>query len=209
MTNRPAIDAADREAALGTVFRGIAHESANTLNAILMNAQLGMLSDEEAAASLETIATQARSGGKFLKRISAFAGAADLAPHTEASLAECVGLARKLIGTRVRRSGLKLSIDAAETPKIPLDPFGAAVTIALLIDRTCSAGAERAALRTAVNERNCELRLTTEATGKSDRQAESLALRFAYQLARDHRGHFEALPDGWLLVLPRDGDADG
>lgn len=204
MTAAGAIGPGDREAALGRLFRGIAHETANSLNAILMNAQLGMLSADEAPSSLETIADQARGGGRFLKLISTFAGASDLAPQDNGSVSECLGLARKLIGSRVRRSGLKLTIEASDTPPIPLNPFAAAITIALLIDAACATGAAQATIVTSVTDHDCEVRLSMDnAAPAEDAAAATLAYRFARQLAADHGGRFERETGGWVLALPR------
>lgn len=204
MTDR--ISAEDRATALGRLFRGIAHETANALNAILMNAQLGTLNPDEAQASLQTVIQQARSGGEFLKRMSAFAGANTLAPHTDASLSDCLGLARKLLGSRVRRSGLKLTIELGDAPDIPLDPFAVAATIALLIDYACELAPAEATLRMARTTPACVLEMHLD--GRTWQPDENrLALRFARQLAADHGGSFETMEAGWRLTLPRGGGA--
>ena len=196
------ITAEDRAAALGRLFRGIAHETANALNAILMNAQLGKLNPDEAQDSLQTVIDQARTGGEFLKRMSAFAGANTLAPHTDASLKDCLGLARKLLGSHVRRSGLKLTIEPDDAPVLPLDPFAAAVTIALLIDYACELAPAAATLRIARTSPACVLEM--EFDGLSWQPDDGrLAVRFARQLAADHGGSFETLESGWRLTLPR------
>lgn len=195
------IDAEDRAAALGRLFRGIAHETANALNAILMNAQLGLLSADEARASLETVIGQARSGGEFLKKMSAFAGANTLAPQGENSLGDCLGLARKLLGSRVRRSGLKLHIDPADAPTLPLDPFAAAVTVALLIDEACELAPATASLQIARTSPACVLEMQLE-DARWTAGDDTLAVRFANHLAADHAGSFETTKDGWRLTLP-------
>lgn len=199
------ITAEDRAAALGGLFRGVTHEIANTLNAILMNAQLGMLSADEAQESLRTITEQARTGGQFLKSMSAFAGANTLEPSAEACIKDCIGLARKLLGSRVRRSGVNLTIEQGEAVQLPLDPFGAAVTIALLIDLVCDAQPGAANLRVARTEPACVVELSMDNAGWDDAAGleEQLAVRFARQLAGDHGGSFELTDSGWLLTLPR------
>lgn len=198
------VSAEDRASALGRLFRGVAHETANTLNAILMNAQLGMLNADEAQPSLRTITDQARSGGEFLKTMSAFAGGTSLQPHGEHCIKDCLGLARKLLGSRVRRSGVKLAMEQADPLRLPLDAFGAAITLALLIDLVCELAPETARLRVARTEPACVLEMTMSGARWPEGDArDSLALRFARQLAADHGGSFELTESGWLLTLPR------
>lgn len=192
----------DRAHALGLLFRGIAHENANSLNAILMNAELGRMSAEEAPDALRAIAEQARAGGELVKGLAGFVRGSDLAPNGRVSLSQCLDLARRLLASKAHRCGVRLGFaDEGTGLKLPLDRHAAAVTLALLLDALCDAGAHTIEVDSRSSDGACEIRVRAEAE-TVDTDNLRFALRFARQLAEDHGGAFEDSERCWTLRLP-------
>lgn len=186
-----------RSAALGQLFRGIAHELANSLNNVVMNAELAKLSPEDCADALATISRNGREGGQLLKQLSAFSVADHFKPVPGSSLADAVTLAQRLIVSRARRENLELQFSVGDDVTLPLDTTGLAITLALLINSLCGrAGA--ATLSYGVEAGACLVALDHDA---GDIEA-GLAGEMAAELSADHGGSLQLLPQGWRLILP-------
>ncbi|NND61063.1 MAG: hypothetical protein HKN49_12430 [Gammaproteobacteria bacterium] len=196
------ITAQDRGAALGRLFRGIVHETSNWLNVILMNAQLAEASPEDTDTSLKTISTQARSGGDFLKQLSAFAGASSFNPHTRATIAECVALARNLLGSTARRTGTRLVIGACDTTPRLLDTTGLGITLGLLFDALCQLEADEINVHCEGNATVTIVVAANELEWPLAEQDGSLSVRMAHAFCRDHGGELVQSTSQWRLKLP-------
>lgn len=192
------VTAADRKTALGRLFRGIVHEASNALNVILMNAQLATVSAEDRDNSLETIIGQARRGGEFLKQLSAFAGAESFAPHAEATLADCIAQARRLLGATVRRSGTQLDIESSDSTTQRLDTIGLSVSLAVLLDTLCQHSASRIHV---ISNNNSIVISATDLSWPRDQQRDALATRLLQDLCAAHEGSYEFSENRWTLEL--------
>ena len=199
----------ERQAVLGLLVSGIVHEIANPLSAILMNAELGLLyleqdgELEKLAEVLRTIAEEAKRGGILGQGLLRFAQADDYAPQTYGDLNEIIAQAGKLLGSKLRRSGVELVLQKTEElPKLMINPTALAVVLASLIDLLMSAGAKRIEVAAAKDTDEIVLNLNvdglTSATLASDRYTE-LVLNFARRVLQAHAGVLSA--DNAALAL--------
>lgn len=189
----------EKSFALGLLFRGIAHEYANTLNAILMNAQVAAMSPEDAASSLATITSQARNSGNFVKALSRFLSADDFSPERTASVDGAIELARALTASIVRRSPTSMSVDLNSQDPVRVNPTALSVSIALLIHAACASAASSISISS--HRRQSEAAVVFRSDDGLPSKNE-LAMRIARQFCTDHDGQLSETDGSLTLLIP-------
>lgn len=194
----------ERRYALSLLTAGIVHELTNPLNAILMNAELGLLclqqqsaTTEELTDILRTIATEARRGGELAKNLSNFSRSSNYEPTTTASLNDAVQQARNLLGSEPQRRNIALEMHLAETmPETHLNSIAIALMVTGLINAAMNNGASRIQLSTMHDEHGVcfELRDDGQAIAEINEYPDWI-INLAQQVTTAHHGEFSCGTD--------------
>jgi signal transduction histidine kinase len=226
---------AERLVSLGAMASEIAHEINNPLNAILMNAELGLLSLNGDADSqkleriLRTIVEKAKGGGAITKRITEFSQTEHDSPDlaTLADLNDVVLQARTLAKGTLHRLRVMLELEPKPVPpRLHLDETAVVHAVAELFRNAAQAGATR--IRASTNEENETAVVTVMDNGtgipkkdlpclfdpffttRGDQGAMGLGLSFVHRVVSAHRGvvNVQSLPGvgtRFLIGLPLSG----
>jgi signal transduction histidine kinase len=146
---------AERLASLGTLAAGIAHEVNNPLNAIMMNAELALISlqavdnRERLARMLETIIKEAKRGGSITRNVLQFSTADRFTPKDRANLKTVLEKVRQRMAPVLQKYGseLELKIDDA-LPELAINQIAIEQAMANLITNAAQAKASHIWLMT-------------------------------------------------------------
>jgi signal transduction histidine kinase len=203
----------ERLFALGLFTNGFIHELSNPFNAILMNAELGLLYLEQSSDNakqekiLRTIVQEAKRGGQTTHSVSNFIQADDYSPTERADLNEVISQGNRLLGSVLRRQNIELTIQPATKPVLMwLNPLALSLAIANLL--RIAAGSEAKTIRLETVNRNDTAGLSITYDGvaidkktmtdgyKNDiaivmQQPWGLELNLVKRIISDHQGHLE------------------
>lgn len=209
----------ERLLSLGRLTGGVVHELNNPLNAILMNAELGLLLLEQQdrgadklANVLRTIAQETRRCGTITQELHNLVWADDFSPTEPAGdLNAAVAVMRSLIGSNLRRNKAALDLNLQDDlPKLALNPLGMALAIANLVNNAIDAGASQIQVVSAIAGAQIHLcvidngsvmpkedinSLLADSLLMSREERSVLGLALAQRIANDHQGE---------LVVSRD-----
>ncbi|MFO1431813.1 MAG: ATP-binding protein [Candidatus Competibacteraceae bacterium] len=150
---------AERLFSIGTLAGGIIHEINNPLNAILINAELGLLflekeiDRDKLAKILGIIIQEAKQAGNLTRSVLDFSKMNRYAPRGHGNLNKTVFKARNLAGSILSRLNVKVDIQLDETlPELYLNQPAIEQALAHLIVNAAEAGATQIRLITAQAE---------------------------------------------------------
>jgi two-component system sensor histidine kinase HydH len=211
---------------LGVLTTGLIHELNNPLNAILMNAELGLLrlqksvDPAELVGILQKIGQEAKRGGALTRGVAEFAKADHYAPNGSADLNGLVEEARKLAQVVLRRNAVQLNREPdPELPELALNSTALVQALAHLFHNAAEAGASRIRVITQSQEGKVTVSVLDNGAGiRSEhlpliftpffttRQAQGkigLGLSLARRIVADHGGTIEAhsVPGDTRLVI--------
>ncbi len=119
---------AERLFSLGALVSGFAHEINNSLNSILMNAELGLISLERGidverlAQVLRRVVKDAKRGGKITYSSMQFYKADNYAPHGLGNLNDIIARSQPLMAPILQKSGLQLTLQLGQhLPEVALN----------------------------------------------------------------------------------------
>lgn len=154
--NDESIRQAERLFSISTLAGGIIHEINNPLNAILINAELGLLflekeSDRDKLAKiLRIIVQEAKQAGHLTRSMLDFYKMRTYAPRGHGDLNKAVSRARNLASSILSRLNVKVDMQLAETlPELYFNQPAVEQAVAHLIINAAEAGATRIQLITA------------------------------------------------------------
>lgn len=163
------LDSAERLFSLGSLTSGVCHELNNTLNAILMNAELGLLllqkgvDQNKITSILRTVVEEVKRGGGLTRSVLEFARAEDHKPTAGGDLNETIAKARSMADSVLRRRNVQLELQLNDTlPKLPLNATAMAQAIANLIVNAAEAGATQVRVATDYDDANMLLATVTD-----------------------------------------------
>jgi len=162
----------ERLFAVGTLTKGIAHELNNPLNAILMNAELGLLllkrSEDPAQLNriLQTIVREAQQGGAITRRIPEFLQMQDYQPNGLCELNQIVLNARNLASSVLRHHGVKLTfqLDPA-LPRVLLNQIALEQAVAQLLVNAAQSDAQEITVATETGNDGVILHISDDGQG--------------------------------------------
>lgn len=147
---------AERLSSLGALAAGMAHEINNPLNAILMNAELGLMSlekkvdPERLVQILHRIVDDAKRGGSITRNVVQFARADNYVPQGLGDLNEIILASRKLVASMLQRYDVKLNFQLEpELPKLKLHQTALEQAVVNLINYAVKSGASQVNIHTA------------------------------------------------------------
>ena len=153
------VQQAERLFSIGTLAGGIIHEINNPLNAILINAELGLLflekeiDRDKLAKILRIIVQEAKHAGNLTRNVLDFSKMSHYAPRGHGDLNKAVSKARNLASSILSRLNVKLDLQLDETlPELDLNQPAIEQALAHLIVNAAEAGATRIHLLTAQAE---------------------------------------------------------
>lgn len=191
----------ERLTALGRLLSGVVHEINNPLNAILMNAELGLLYLEQTGetdklrAILQTIAGEARSAGHTAQQVLDFARNDDYTPSGAQSLDNVLEDARKLLGSTLRRADVELQISAdSQLPALPLNAMAISQALAGLAITAAEAGARKVCMTGAGERDHAVINISADQAFKS---SDPLLER----IVADHNGSLDEQAQGRRLII--------
>ncbi|MEZ5582571.1 MAG: histidine kinase dimerization/phospho-acceptor domain-containing protein [Candidatus Competibacteraceae bacterium] len=210
----------ERLYSLGRLTAGIVHELNNPLNAILMNAELGLLlleqqgrNDDKLAKVLQLIAQEARRGGTITQQLQNLVWADDFSPTEPAGdLNAAVTATRGLVGSNLRRNKVTLNLSLQhELPRLALNPPAITLAVANLLNNAIEAGASEVRIVSAIKENRLQLSVIDNGSAlpkedinsllsdytpfKTQAGRSLLGLALVQRIAKDHHGE---------LVVARD-----
>jgi len=162
----------ERLFAVGTLAAGTAHELNNPLNAILMNAELGLLmlqksnDSEKLSRILHTIAQEARRGGAVTRGLSEFARAQDYRPKDFGELNAIILTARNSAGAALRQQNVDLKLQLDPTPpKININRVAMEQVVAQLLINAAESKAKVINVVTEPDEHTIALHIIDDGEG--------------------------------------------
>ena len=184
-----------RLVALGMAANGTVHDITNPLNAIVMNAELGLAYLQQGADQqpleeiLRTIINETKRAGLMARRVSEFAQASDYTPSDYAQLSDLLSQARTLLGSKLRRLGVDLTVQVEEgLPPLRAKPFALALAIASLIEMAIESGSRQVHLAAGRNQSVLELRIDYGNTAPLwENNYTRLIMTFVERIFADHQ----------------------
>lgn len=162
----------ERLFSLGTLVPGIMHEINNPLNAVLMNAELGLLlleqnGDRDSLTKiLRTIAQEAKRGGAITRSVSEFARAGSYFPNAYGDLNEAIGQARSLAGSLSHSFNVTLELQLDTTlPRFSINETAITHAVAQLIANAVQAGASSIHISTEAGADKATLKVIDNGSG--------------------------------------------
>lgn len=214
------IQHAERLFSSGNLVSGVFHELNNTLNALSMNAELGLLllqknTDQEKLTHIfRTIVEEVKRSGILTRGVLDFAKKSDYAPTQKGNLSNALAQAKKFIDSILRRSNGHLELQQDKSwPEIPLNSIAIAQAIANLIGNALEAGASHVRIAAEYDDANMLLTVTDNGSGISDEALPhifepffttrashgkvGLGLSLTHRIIAAHQGHIDvqSLPD--------------
>jgi signal transduction histidine kinase len=205
---------------LGRLTGGIVHELNNPLNAILMNAELGLLllekhtrSDDQLVKVLQLIAQEARRGGTLTQQLNNLLSADDFsATEPAGDLNAAVATTRGLLGSNLRRNKVTLDLNLQnELPRIVFNSLAMTLAVANLVNNAVDAGASEVKIGSAVHEDHISLsvidngsalpkedisKLLSDYSPLSEQEGRSLlGLALVQRIVKDHHGELVVAHD--------------
>lgn len=184
----------ERLFALGMIANGLVHEITNPLNAVVMNAELGLVYLEQGieqdalADILRTIVAETKRAGTLAQSVSEFGRATDHSPNQQADLNNIITQARQLLGSKLRRRDFKLLLDVDDSlSPIPANPLALALALASLIDLALDAGVAQLQITARQQATTLELTLHADRSIVPDNRYGSLVLEMAGRVFAAHQ----------------------
>jgi two-component system, chemotaxis family, CheB/CheR fusion protein len=206
---------AERLASLGTLAAGIAHEVNNPLNAILMNAELGLVTlrsvdkAEKLKRLLDTIIKEAKRGGSITRNVLQFSKADHYTPKGAADLNGLMQRVRGHVASVLQKhdATLELELDP-RLPRIELNQIALEQAMVNLISNAAQSGAARVTVRTEAEPKHVRVTVSDNGMGIPPEQIEhifdpfyttrrskggsGLGLSLVHRIVSDHDGTIEA-----------------
>ena len=165
----------ERLLGLGMIANGIVHDLANPLNAVVMNAELGLAylalepqqgqAHEELKTILSTIIRETKRAGTLTQSVTEFTRTDDYAPSHVVDLIDVIAKARDLLGSKLRRSDVELLMPTnATVAKVSAKPLALALALASLIDIAIESGSARVQIALAQSTSDLILTVTNESS---------------------------------------------
>ena len=202
----------ERQAVLGLLVGGIVHEIANPLNAILMNAELGLLylaqngESDDLKDALNSIAKEAKRGGVLAQELLRFARSSDYAPQANGKFDEAIALAGKLLGSKLRRNGVELAHRKIDViPGQMLNSTALALVFASLIDLLIAMGIKRIEIIGSCDSDEVVVKLTFDgpnSTAVENNRYNELVFSFARRVMQAHAGVLSINEGAFSLHFP-------
>ncbi|MEZ5594244.1 MAG: histidine kinase dimerization/phospho-acceptor domain-containing protein [Gammaproteobacteria bacterium] len=184
----------ERLFALGMIANGLVHEITNPLNAVVMNAELGLVYLEQGieqdalADILRTIVAETKRAGTLAQSVSEFGRATDHAPNQQSDLNKIITQARQLLGSKLRRRDFKLLLEVDESlPPIPANPLALALALASLIDLALDAGVAQLQITARQQATSLELTLLADRSIVPESRYAKLLLEMAGRVFAAHQ----------------------
>jgi signal transduction histidine kinase len=224
------IQRAERLFSLGNLVSGVCHELNNTLNALSMNAELGLLllnkdtDQEKLSAIFQTIVAEVKRGGALTRGILDFSKKDNYAPVQHGNLNDVLARAKKLTDSILRRSNGQLEWQPNnDLPELPLDSVAIAQAVANIINNAVEAGASHVRIAAECDKATLLLTVTDNGSGISNQDLPyvfepffttratqgslGLGLSLAHRIIADHDGTIDvySLPDTgtrFIVKLP-------
>jgi signal transduction histidine kinase len=226
------VQRAERLFSLGAMTSEIVHEINNPLNAILMNAELGLLSlngevdSQKLARIFRTIVEKAKGGGTITQRITQFLQSEHYSPDsgTLADLNDIVSQARIVTKGTLHRSRVMLEFEPDPMlPRLPLHETAVVHAVAEVFRNAAQAGASRIRASTEEDNQTAVITVTDNGAGiekkdlpclfdpffttRGDQGAMGLGLSFVHRVVSAHQGivRVQSLPGvgtRFLIGLP-------
>jgi two-component system NtrC family sensor kinase len=223
---------AERLFSLGNLVSGVCHELNNTLNALSMNAELGLLllnkgtDQDKLKAIFRTIVDEVKHSGALTRGILDFSKKGNYAPIQSGNLNDVLARAKKLTDSFIRRSNGHLELQQDnDLPELPLDSVALAQAIANIIYNAVEAGASHVRIAAEHDKTHILLTVTDNGSGISSKDLShvfepffttratqgnlGLGLSLTQRIIADHDGHIDvhSLPDTgtrFVVRLPFD-----
>jgi signal transduction histidine kinase len=216
------IQRAERLFSLGNLVSGVCHELNNTLNALSMNAELGLLllskdqdKDQDKLKSIfRTMVEEVKRSGTLTRGILDFSKKGNYAPTQNGDLNDALARAKKLTDSLLRRSKSQLELQQDnDLPELPLSLVAVAQAVANIIHNAVEAGASHVRIGTEYDKTNILLTVTDNGSGISTQVLPhifepffttratqgnlGLGLSLTQRIIRDHDGQIDvhSLPD--------------
>ncbi|MGH8501327.1 MAG: ATP-binding protein [Gammaproteobacteria bacterium] len=206
---------AERLASLGTLAAGIAHEVNNPLNAILMNAELGLVSlqseggHEKLPGLLDTIIKEAQRGGSITRNVLQFSKADHFSPKGLADLNNLIARARDHVAPVLHKHNVTLELSLEPTlPRLELNQIAMEQALVNLISNAAQSGASRVRVMTKRDARHVCVTISDDGRGIPQGEIEhifdpfyttrrsqggsGLGLSLVHRIVADHDGTVEA-----------------
>lgn len=214
------IQRSERLFSLGNLVSGVCHELNNTLNALSMNAELGLLllnkdnDQDKLKAIFRTIIEEVKRSGTVTRGILDFSKKGNYAPTQNGDLNDVLARAKKLTDSLLRRSKSQLELQQDnDLPELPLCLVAVAQAIANIISNAVEAGASHVRIGAECDKTNILLTVTDNGSGISTKILPhifepffttratqgnlGLGLSLTQRIIRDHDGQIDvhSLPD--------------
>ncbi|MDX1431104.1 MAG: CheR family methyltransferase [Gammaproteobacteria bacterium] len=228
---------AEQLATLGTLAAGIAHEINNPLNAVMVNAELGLMRAERGEDiakirdSFQTIVNEVRRCADITKRVLELAKNRS-APKALNDLNTIVRRARELVDSHLQIHDATIELELADLPSLYLDPISMESALVNLFRNAAEAGEKGVTIsvRTRLTSDRAELRIADDGPGISSEHIErifdpffsfknrtkgtGLGLSMVHRTVKDHGGTIEVSSQPgegaeFRVLLPLSSDIAG
>lgn len=158
----------ERLLALGMVASGVTHEIANPLNAIMMNAELGLLylqqnrDSENVEALLQTIINESKRAGQLAQSVTEFSRMSRYTPSDTVDMSEIISQSSNLLSSKLRRNAVELKVQTQDKtlPRISANPTALKMALVSLVDIAIENGIKKVLI--SISQSPSELVLTVE-----------------------------------------------
>ena len=172
---------AERLFSLGALVSGFAHEINNSLNSILMNAELGLISLERGvdverlAQVLRRVVKDAKRGGKITYSFMQFYKADNYAPHGLGNLNDIISRSQPLMAPILQKSGLRLILQLEQhLPEVALNQAAMEQVVLNFVVNAVQAQATQVEVNTASNGNHVTMTVHHDGIGLVSEDAERI-----------------------------------